>query len=139
MRKYIHIKINADCTVVDVPDDGDAEYQLLSDLVGGYIEQVRAFRDHRLVINEEGHLKGLEVNTLGTTITGRDGLPYPIVGDAVLVGPVDGSGDFTTVAPDVLEIAQYGWSAIAAALTGWDGEIEYRRQGGEEGEAADDR
>lgn len=105
MKQYLHIKTDGTSSVIDIPEEGDAEFRQLSDLVGGYIEQVRTYGNHRLVVNETGHLDGLEENLLATVISGRLGARFQIVGDTVLAGPLKGDGEFDTVAPTVIAAA----------------------------------
>ena len=48
--------------------------------VGGYVERVRCQGDRWLLVNEEGLLCGLPVNTTASVLAGQ-----PIVGNAVAV------------------------------------------------------
>lgn len=73
-------------------NDGDDELKKLQDVVGGWIEMVSLPGGNSIIVNEEGLLKRLGYNEFSSTIAGRH-----LVGDAVLVGPVDDEGDTGSV------------------------------------------
>ena len=100
------------------PDDPDADVEVfdhkpdLSEMqaaVGGYIELVGLWDmgGAQLVVNEEGRLTGLPVNTVATVLARRLDI---IVGPAILVGPADDGGELTPLTVDMLLLA-------AAAIT----------------------
>jgi hypothetical protein len=77
---------------------GEVEHKVfrgLEDLqagVGGYIESVRNNLGVTVYANEEGLLMGLPLNPTATVLCNT-----PIVGDVVLVGPVDAYGRDTNL------------------------------------------
>lgn len=84
------IKIAADnkISIIDV-DFGD--YKAMQKAVGGYVETVATERMYDffkrpviMLVDEEGHMKELELNVIGTVFYGM----VPIVGDVVLAQPV---------------------------------------------------
>ena len=83
----------------------DGKLKSLQTIVGGYIESVGS-RDVTIFINEEGKLEGLPINHLATVLwwvvcphmAGQDVL----LGDVVVLGPVDANGDETSVTEDTL-------------------------------------
>jgi hypothetical protein len=69
-----------------------AELEDYQRAVGGYIETVTIDDRHALIANEEGLIHRLPINPLASAIAQR-----PIVGDVVLVGTDDASGEFVDV------------------------------------------
>lgn len=74
------------------------ELEELQDLVGGYIEVLPMGGDLRLIVNEEGKLRGLEPNILAPTLD-------------ILVGPViatayDGEGDFRPLTDEEIKFCK---------------------------------
>lgn len=69
-----------------------AELEDYQRAVGGYIETVSIDDRHDLIANEEGLIHGLPLNLLASAIAKR-----PLVGDAVLIGVDNASGDFVDV------------------------------------------
>lgn len=91
------IKITSDKALSIVEVDGLAGYQAI---VGGLIEPVTLNRgaDDTLYLNEEGKIIGLPVNSIATDLAlnvlqWRD----VIVGDVVIVGPLDEEGYDTDI------------------------------------------
>lgn len=83
-KQYISIPVQG---LPKVFETNDEELDQLQERCGGYIEGV-SVRDHILYCNERGRLEGLPLNLVATGLAGQ-----PILGNAVLVGPVDHEGD----------------------------------------------
>lgn len=76
----------------EIPDDDVWGLQFLQEAVGGHIELVPMRRDDlTMYCNDEGKLDGLPINHLATAIA--DLMDDILVGDVVLLGPVDRHGD----------------------------------------------
>jgi uncharacterized protein DUF3846 len=78
-------------------------------LVGGNLEVVELFRPPAsLYINEEGKLNDLPLNQRATVITWVHNSAFRgydlILGDAFIVGPVDGNGDDLTVPQELVTL-----------------------------------
>ena len=69
-----------------------AELEDYQRAVGGYIETVTLDDRHDLIANEEGLIQRLPLNILASAIAQR-----PLVGDVVIVGADNASGDFVDV------------------------------------------
>lgn len=71
-------------------------YKSLEDAVGGYFEvvcPVRLKRPYRMIVNEEGVLLNLPINSFGSFLYGTD-YRNPILGDIVLVKEgIDSDGE----------------------------------------------
>lgn len=83
----------------------DLDFAAMQKAVGGYIEAVPARPEGTLLVNEEGRLMRLPINSAATRLAGQF-----IVGPAILTGPDDGSGEFTDVTDDQkvwLKVALY--------------------------------
>ena len=89
------IKIAADnkISIIDV-DFGD--YKAMQKAVGGYVETVSTERMYdffkrpvMMLVDEEGHMKELELNVIGTAFNNM----VPIVGDIVLAQPAGEYGE----------------------------------------------
>lgn len=73
-----------------------AEYQAV---VGGDIEVVEAdVFGLSIYLNETGRLDGLGINERATVLTAR--LRHPIVGDVLVLGPIDSDGDDTDLSDE---------------------------------------
>lgn len=96
--------------------DGTAEAQVIDpdeigDILGGWLEVIAPSSDPHgdwnAFCDEEGKLKGLPLNAQATTLlTGmgwrRMGGDF-LVGTVVLVGPPNGQGESTDLAPETLQ------------------------------------
>ena len=69
--------------------------------VGGDIESVSLDNRHDLVVNEEGLIHRLPLNYLASAVARR-----PLVGDVVLIGVDNTSGDFVDVDDTMIDIAR---------------------------------
>ena len=78
------------------------EHDDLSDAVGGYLEGITGYR-WSAYVNEEGKLKGMNLNTLATMalVELGWGLGDYIAGPLVLFGSVDAEGNDTSVDVDI--------------------------------------
>ena len=72
------------------PENGKFTLELLHSIVDGYIEIVHIGNDELMVVNEEGRLRGMEVNDVATTYlnirklyVGENPVTTPIVGVAL--------------------------------------------------------
>lgn len=92
------VKITTDKQVTDVDCNNLADYQAV---VGGLIEPLPLPRfGGDVILNEEGKLIGLPFNSIATDVALLSGGLDPrdvIVGDVVVMGPVDGRGEMTDV------------------------------------------
>lgn len=75
------------------------ELRALQEAVGGHICSADAPEGHVLYVHDEGLLIGLPLNVLATQLSGQ----Y-LVGNAVLVGPVDSEGETAGVDPRFIEL-----------------------------------
>ena len=86
MSKSVLILIRPDCTFEAVPvrNDHVTELAELQELVDGYIETVSSPGEGVIgIVNEEGRLRGLPVNRIGTMALGLSART-PLVGNVVL-------------------------------------------------------
>lgn len=73
---------------VRVQEFSEPAYQSIGEAVGGWIEVVHPVqlgRPYCMVVNEEGLLRNLPMNVLGSFLYGTDTHGSPIVGDIVLL------------------------------------------------------
>ena len=81
--------VNTDCTT-EVIDLEAEEYEQLSKAVGGMIQPVDLKTDLSIVVNEEGKLKRMPVNIVGTHLWERSyGQTDVMVGNVVFTGGTD--------------------------------------------------
>lgn len=82
---------------VRVQEFSKPTYKSLEDAVGGYFEVVRPVRLKRpycMVVNEEGMILGLPINSFGSFLYGTDYHGNPILGDIVLLKEgIDSDGE----------------------------------------------
>lgn len=91
--KAITIKVDGSMEIWDLAEqDSDRYTQVRAAIGGGWVEAVRIADDTFLMVDEEGKMKSLPVNTQASLLYQRD----VIVGDAVMIGD-DGSGEFVGV------------------------------------------
>ena len=103
-KNFLRIPVEGHPEIITV-EEGQDELALLQKTVGGYIEAVTVTEDgHTLYLNDEGKMNGLPVNETATRMTRGILSPYDLImGDTVLVGPVDDEGESTTVDIDTIE------------------------------------
>nr|WP_255499089.1 DUF3846 domain-containing protein [Leucobacter sp. cx-169] len=85
-------------------EDPEQTLEILQTAVGGNIEFIDLVApDANMYLNEEGKLLGLPLNNRATTLA-RKSIPMGdfIVGDVVIVGAIDDSGDETSAPPALL-------------------------------------
>lgn len=84
------IQVNPDGSATHVEIDGLDDMQRI---VGGLIDFVaNPEDDFEVIVNDEGLLMNLELNTLASILSGRR-----LVGPAILVGRADSEGNTTSV------------------------------------------
>ena len=92
MRKALVIGFDESLEVIDLDATGNS-YEVLSNAVDGYIEQVSLKKNLTMFVNEEGKLDGLMTNSIATAIfQAKFGAVDIIVGNAVLTGGIDELG-----------------------------------------------
>lgn len=81
--------------------DAASELALLQEAVGGYVEVVLApGLDVMLIVNEEGWLRGMQLNERASSLAGQ-----PVAGTVVVTGLLDGE-DFTEPPSYVFKIME---------------------------------
>lgn len=78
------IKTTGEVKEIEPANGKDFSLEELQGYVGGYIEATRTKDGRTLIVNEEGKINGLEINSKATDIYGYY-LHDVIVGDAVLI------------------------------------------------------
>lgn len=96
----------------------DPLFLRLSEVVGGHIEVVRpvGLPDPLLmIVNEEGLLRGLDLNTIASILYGIQHHGQPIVGNAVIMkeGFVDGEPDIVGLDPEDINALNHILKACA--------------------------
>lgn len=101
MKQFLKIEVSGKIEWLNF--EQEEEYSVLSEAVGGYIEMVPSvIKDHYLYVNEEGKLLMLEINDAATQLANLPTLDL-IVGNAVLVGPIDEDGNHLSVDRSAVE------------------------------------
>lgn len=87
------LKINPDGTWERITLSPEDQLKQLQEHVGGYVEYApsRYPGEYEVIVNEEGHLKGLEYNPYATDFS----VSTALVGPVVILGPTDEEGDIT--------------------------------------------
>jgi len=83
----------------------------LHNSVGGYLESVTLL-DSILLINEEGKLQNLPYNKVASELFHTINTQDIIVGNAVLVGPVDEDGNFTSLSNSKISEVMDIWETV---------------------------
>lgn len=78
------IKTSGEIKEITPKNGSEFSLEELQGYVGGYIEAVSTKDERTLIVNEEGKINGLEINSKATDIYGYY-LHDVIVGDAVLI------------------------------------------------------
>ena len=106
---------------VRVEDFSDPLYKTVGAAVGGYIEHVHPMRLARplcLIVNEEGRLRNLPLNHIGSYFYGTDQHGEPIVGDIVIMkdGYRNGEPDIVGLEDAEVEKVKYVISKLITSL-----------------------
>lgn len=96
MRAVV-VRASGEIEEVDTPEPGPGRLEAIKAVVGGWIEAVAAPGGHVMYLNEEGKLLGLSPNYAASALASAamPGFNDIIVGDVLLVGPIDENGDDT--------------------------------------------
>lgn len=90
---------------VSIRDFKEPLYKTVGQVVDGYIEIVNPrglAEPFRMIVNEEGLLRNLPINIVGSLLYGTPSHGYPIVGNIVIMklGFVDGEPDIVGLTDD---------------------------------------
>ncbi len=108
--KIIFIPFCSAPIVIDEPLK-NLNHNWLHNQIGGYLESV-TLPDSILLINEEGKLQNLPYNKVASELFRVINIQDIIVGDAVLVGPVDEKGNFTELSKQKISEVMDIWKKI---------------------------
>jgi len=108
--KIIVIPFNSIPILINEPKK-NLNHIWLHDQVNGYLESV-TLPNSILLINEEGKLQNLPYNKVASELFRIINTNDVIVGNAVLVGPVDNEGNFTQIPQDIIDHVMDIWNAI---------------------------
>ena len=111
-----------------VQEFSEPAYKSIGEAVGGWIEVVRPVRLGRpycMVVNEEGLLRNLPMNVLGSFLYGTDNHGSPILGDIVLLREgINSDGEY-----DLLGLTEQDIEYLRnMAVTVSDGEIKLKQE-----------
>ena len=114
------IIVTTDCEV-RVEDFDDPLYKTVGSAVDGYIEHVHPMRlvpPFCMIVNEEGRLRNLPVNSIGSFLYGTDQHGEPIVGDIVIMkdGYCNGEPDIVGLEDAEVEKVKYVISKLITSL-----------------------
>lgn len=112
--KGIVITPSNDISLIDVLENGEPLYALISAVVGGFMENVRPRRLRKgliMIVNEEGLLHGLPVNPMASWLYETDKHGQPIVGKVIILEEGLYEGE-----PDIVGISDEEASAVIAEL-----------------------
>lgn len=114
------IVVTTDCEV-RVEDFSDPLYKTVGSAVDGYIEHVHPMRlacPFCMIVNEEGRLRNLPVNSIGSFLYGTDQHGEPIVGDIVIMkdGYCNGEPDIVGLEDAEVEKVKYVISKLITSL-----------------------
>ena len=111
-----------------VQEFSEPAYKSIGEAVGGWIEvvcPVRLKRPYCMVVNEEGMLRNLPMNTFGSFLCGMDKHGSPIAGDIVLLKEgINSDGDFDLLGLTELDIKHLCTMAVAVS----DGKIKLKQE-----------
>lgn len=102
--KFIKLSVGGEYSLVDPqPDEEGSTLKQMQEAVGGWIEHVQYRRDGMvdIWINEEGKLRGLDINPIATALSSVFGYDV-LVGDA-LITRTDENGDTVPLTPADIE------------------------------------
>ena len=86
--KAVTVTTDNEIKIIDVEKNGSQLYEQMRKAVGGYYENVypqRLPKEFVMVVNEEGRLKDLPVNEVGSYLYGGDVHGEPIVGNIIIL------------------------------------------------------
>ena len=92
MKRAVLIHPGGQVQPVAIPGEFVSELSLCQEYVGGYITPWPNTPNFTVFVDEDGLVKGLAPNHLATSIFGTN-QGTPIVGNALVLGPVDEEGD----------------------------------------------
>lgn len=106
---------------VRVEDFADPLYKTVGVAVDGYIEHVHPMRLKEpfcMIVNEEGRLRGLSRNLVGSFLYGTDLHGEPIVGNIVIMkdGYRNGEPDIVGLTDEELERVQSSMSILVSKM-----------------------
>lgn len=106
---------------IRVEDFADPLYKTVGVAVDGYIEHVRPMRLKEpfcMVVNDEGQLRGLSRNLVGSFLYGTDLHGEPVVGNIVIMkyGYRNGEPDIVGLTDEEIERVQYSMSTLLKSL-----------------------
>ena len=101
MKLAIKLTAEGNASIIDLMADSN-ELLTLQMAVGGLIEPKTLASGYTLIMNEEGKLQGLPINTSATEIwlANFPNFPDVIVGDVVIAGGTDEEGEQLGLDPD---------------------------------------
>jgi len=100
------VRTNGTVTFVQSPRPEGIQW--LRDAVGGRFDVVSTAHAD-VWVNDEGLLVGLPLNLIATAMTRS-----PLVGDAVITGPVDHGGETTDILPRLVQLLRRDLVEVAA-------------------------
>ncbi len=109
--KALFIPALGNAKAVDLPDESSKHLTALQGFVGGWIEYVPTKQPVTLYCNEEGKIEGLPHNVTATKAFGQEIDPDYLVGDVIVLGPIDGEGENTSLDVDAWLSYVQEWSA----------------------------
>lgn len=107
------ILVTTDNTV-ETRDFGEPLYRTVGEAVGGYIEIVHPMglvEPLVMIVNDEGLLHGLPMNTVGSLIYGTPNHGHPIVGNIVIM-----KTGWTCEGPDIVGLTDEECAELTASL-----------------------
>ena len=107
---FTYAIVKTDDTIEVLQSETSPDYDALNAAVGGWLEGV-PLEGVTAYINEEGKLLGLRNNKIATVIAHKDKAIFPhdnIVGDMIVLGPIDDEGEETPLSLDWIQsVADY--------------------------------
>ena len=106
---------------IRIEDFADPLYKTVGAAVDGYIEHVRPMRLKEpfcMVVNDEGRLRGLSRNLVGSFLYGTDLHGEPVVGNIVIMkdGYRNGEPDIVGLTDEEIERVQSSMSTLLKSL-----------------------
>ena len=106
---------------IRVEDFAEPLYKTVGAAIGGYIEHVRPMRLKEpfcMVVNDEGRLRGLSRNLVGSFLYGTDLHGEPVVGNIVIMkdGYCNGEPDIVGLTDEEVERVQSSMSILVSKM-----------------------